>query len=58
MNKMKIIVDAAQLLLKVAEDLRSLSDSVQAVCKLVTEGLSVRSQKVCKHPFANVQLHG
>ena len=40
MDKMKLIVDAAQRLLKVEEDLRSLSDSVQAVCKLVTEGLS------------------
>lgn len=40
MNKMKLILDAAQLTLKVAEDLRSLSDSVQAVCKLVMEGLS------------------
>lgn len=40
MDKMKLIVDAAQRLLKVAEDLRSLSDSVQAVCELVTEGLS------------------
>ena len=44
MDKMKLIVDAAQLLLKVAEDLRSLSDSVQAVCKLVTEGLSEESK--------------
>lgn len=40
MDKMKLIVDAAQRLMKVAEDLRSLSDSVQAVCELVTEGLS------------------
>ena len=46
MDKMKLIVDAAQLLLKVAEDLRSLSDSVQAVCKLVTEGLSEESKEL------------
>lgn len=40
MDKMKLILDAAQKLLKVAEDLRSLADSVQAVCTLVTDSLS------------------
>lgn len=40
MDKMKMILETAQLMMKVAEDLRSLSDSVQAVCKVVMEGLS------------------
>ena len=40
MNKVKLILDVAQLMLKVVQDLRSLSDSVQAVCDAVTEGLS------------------
>ena len=40
MNKVKLILDVAQHMLKVAEDLRSLSDSVQAICTIVTEGLS------------------
>lgn len=40
MNKVKLIVDAAQQVLKVVEDLRSLSDSVQVVCNTVLEGLS------------------
>ncbi|MCW6662787.1 rRNA biogenesis protein rrp5 [Aerococcaceae bacterium NML190073] len=48
MNKAKLILDVAQLMLKVVQDLRSLSDSVQAVCEAVTEGLSeeqVQEQK-------------
>lgn len=40
MDKMKMILETAQLMMKVAEDLRSLSDSVQAVCKAIMEGLS------------------
>lgn len=40
MDKMKMILEMAQLMMKVAEDLRSLSDSVQAVCKVIMEGLS------------------
>lgn len=40
MNKVKLIVDVAQQVLKVVEDLRSLSDSVQVVCNTVLEGLS------------------
>ena len=39
MDKVKLILEAAQKLLKVAEDLRSLADSVQAVCSLVTDSL-------------------
>ena len=44
MNKVKLILDVAQLMLKVVQDLRSLSDSVQAVCDAVTEGLSEEQQ--------------
>ena len=44
MNKVKLILDIAQLMLKVVQDLRSLSDSVQAVCDAVTEGLSEGEQ--------------
>ncbi|MBQ9307594.1 MAG: rRNA biogenesis protein rrp5 [Clostridia bacterium] len=39
MDKAKLIIEAAQRLLKVVEDLRSLADSVQAVCALVTDSL-------------------
>lgn len=45
MNKVKLILDVAQLMLKVVQDLRSLSDSVQAVCETVTEGLSEEKPK-------------
>ncbi|MGN0449908.1 MAG: rRNA biogenesis protein rrp5 [Ruminococcus sp.] len=44
MNKVKLILDVAQLMLKVVHDLRTLSDSVQAVCNAVTEGLSEEQQ--------------
>lgn len=40
MDKVKLILDVAQELLKVVQNLRSLSDSVQAVCDIVMEGLS------------------
>lgn len=40
MDKINLILDAAKQMLKVAEDLRSLSDSVQAVCNTIMEGLS------------------
>lgn len=45
MNKVKLILDVAQLMLKVVQDLRSLSDSVQAVCEAVTEGLSEEQEQ-------------
>ncbi|MCI6653626.1 MAG: hypothetical protein MSH11_09515 [Ruminococcus sp.] len=44
MNKVKLSLDVAQLMLKVVHDLRTLSDSVQAVCNAVTEGLSEEQQ--------------
>lgn len=40
MDKMNLVLDAAKQMLKVAEDLRSLSDSVQTVCNTIMEGLS------------------
>ena len=43
MDKAKLILEAAQMLMKVAEDIRSLADSVQALCTLVTD--SVQEQK-------------
>lgn len=45
MDKVKLILDVAQQMLKVAADLRSLSDSVQTVCMTVTEGLSEAKPK-------------
>lgn len=39
-NKVKLTVDVMQQMLKVADNLRSLSDSVQAVCNIILEGLS------------------
>lgn len=40
MDKIKLILDLAQKLLKVVSDLRALADSMQAVCDTLTEGLS------------------
>lgn len=39
MEKAKQILEGAQMLLKVVEDLRTLADSVQAVCVFVTDSL-------------------
>ena len=39
MDKAKLILEAVQRLMKVAEDIRSLADSVQALCTLVTDSL-------------------
>lgn len=39
MDKAKFILDVIQKLMKVAEDLKVLSESVQAVCSTVSEGL-------------------
>lgn len=39
MDKAKLILEAVQRLMKVAEDIRSLADSVQALCALVTDSL-------------------
>lgn len=40
MNKVKLILDVAQMMLKLVQDLRTLSDRVKAVCNALTEGLS------------------
>lgn len=39
MEKAKLIIEAAQKLVKVAEDLRRLADSIQALCSLISDGL-------------------
>ena len=40
MDKVKMILQVAQMVLEVVEDMRKLSDSVQNVCTFVMEGLS------------------
>lgn len=39
MDKVKLALDIAQKLFKVADDLKSLADSLHAVCTLVTDSL-------------------
>lgn len=39
MDKATLVLEAAQRLLKVVEDIRSLADSIQAVCSLVIDSL-------------------
>lgn len=50
MDKAKLLLELAQKLLKVAEDIRSLADSVQAVCTVVTDSLSGEVKEVPKLP--------
>lgn len=50
MDKAKLLLELAQKLLKVAEDICSLADSVQAVCTVVTDSLSGEAKKVPKLP--------
>lgn len=52
MDKAKLILEAAQRLLKVVEDIRSLADSVQAVCTLVTDSLQEELPKLPEKPKA------
>ena len=40
MNKARMFLEVAQLVLDVVDDMRKLSDSVQAVCNTIVEGLS------------------
>ena len=42
MDKTTLVLEAAQKLLKVVEDIRSLADSIQAVCSLVIDSLPRR----------------
>ena len=44
MNKVELIIEGAKLLLNVAKNLHSLADSVQALCNLVTDGLSEKNE--------------
>ena len=41
MDKTTLVLEAAQKLLKVVEDIRSLADSIQAVCSLVIDSLPI-----------------
>ena len=52
MDKVKMNPDTEQKLLKVAEDLRSLADSVQAVCSLVTDSLPGKKKEERPGPEA------
>lgn len=45
MDKVKLVLDVIQKLLKVAEDLKNLSESVQSVCTVVSEGLSPEEEQ-------------
>lgn len=45
MDREKMILDVAQHVLKVVEDMRRLSDSVQAACDAFMEGLSEEASK-------------
>lgn len=45
MDREKMILDVAQHVLKVVEDMRRLSDSVQAACDVFMEGLSEEAPK-------------
>lgn len=40
MDKTKLVLEGAQKLLRVVEDMRSLADSVQAVCVFITDSLN------------------
>lgn len=40
MDKVKMILQVAQMVLEVVEDMRKLSDSVQNICTFMMEGLS------------------
>lgn len=44
-DKVKLVLDVIQKLLKVAEDLKNLSESVQSVCTVVSEGLSPEEEQ-------------
>ena len=50
MDKAKFLLELAQKLLKVVEDIRSLADSVQAVCTVVTDSLPAENKEVPKLP--------
>lgn len=56
MDKIKLILDLAQKLLKVVSDLRALADSMQAVCDTLTEVLSEEKKTVEPQQKLEIQL--
>lgn len=50
MDKAKFLLELAEKLLQVVRDIRSLSDSVEAVCTVVTDSLSDEKKEVPKLP--------
>ena len=50
MDKMKLLLELAQKLLKVDEDIRSLADSIQAVCTVVTDNLAAKEADAPPEP--------
>ena len=55
MDKMKLLLELAQKLLKVAEDIRSLADSIQAVCMVVTDNLPANEAEAPPEPEARTE---
>ena len=45
MEKTTLVLETAQRLLKVVEEIRSLADSIQAVCTLVIDSLQKETEK-------------
>lgn len=56
MDKMKLLLELAQKLLKVAEDSRSLADSIQAVCMVVTDNLPAKEAEVPPESEVSTEL--
>ena len=50
MDKMKLLLEHAEKLLKVAEDIRTLADSIQAVCMVVTDNLPAKEADAPPEP--------
>ena len=55
MDKMKLLLELAQKLLKVAEDIRSLADSIQAVCMVVTDNLPAKESEAPPEPEVSTE---
>ena len=55
MDKMKTTPEGAQELLKVAEDLRALADSIQKVCVLFAESLPETKNEVPLEPEISLE---
>lgn len=59
MEKAKLMLDVAQLMMKVAEDAHALADSIQAVCKFLTEGFSgateLKADKIQTKPSISME---